>query len=250
MRATLVMLLLHVNAKRGFALASRGFGLSASRMPSGASVVPSDAVRARAERCVTFIDASPTPYHCAANVQETLAAAGFVELREDQPWAGTVVPGGKYFLTRHEGTIVAVAVGVQRQYIDFEKRRASDGGSSEQFSIVCRIGRDWRNTGPWDTSFHTETHIHRYLSRREKGRGRWQVRRRHDRVQVARSAHRHARAQSAAASDARGFKGHGGQGGAAAASPTRVFTPARTPDQIAHRDWGRRSLRERRVVLS
>ena len=92
-------------------LSLRGHALKASRMPGATSVVPSERVRQRAESCIAYIEASPTPYHAAHNTKEQLAAAGFVELDEGAAWSDVVVAGGKYFLTRHEGTIIAVAVG-------------------------------------------------------------------------------------------------------------------------------------------
>ncbi|KAH8045894.1 aminopeptidase [Aureococcus anophagefferens] len=47
----------------------------------------------------------------ARNVKEQLVARGFTELEEGEPWSDVVEAGGKYLITRHEGTIIAVAVG-------------------------------------------------------------------------------------------------------------------------------------------
>ena len=80
----------------------------------GLGGAPSDAAKARAEEVLAFIDASPTPYHCAATAARAFAAAGFEPLDESAPWAtGTIRPGGKYYLTRHEGTILAFTVGAR-----------------------------------------------------------------------------------------------------------------------------------------
>ena len=48
----------------------------AARMP-GLGGAPSDAATARAEAALAFIDASPTPYHCANTAAAALAAGGF-----------------------------------------------------------------------------------------------------------------------------------------------------------------------------
>ena len=50
-------------------------------MSAGDSLIP---------RLCTFIDASPTPFHAVASVKVRLAAAGYTELREDDP--GTSSP--------------------------------------------------------------------------------------------------------------------------------------------------------------
>ncbi|KAH8056341.1 aminopeptidase [Aureococcus anophagefferens] len=92
-------------------LGRRSDALKASRMPNAGKVVPSDRARARAEAMIGLIDASPTPYHMARNVKEQLVARGFTELEEGEPWSDVVEAGGKYLITRHEGTIIAVAVG-------------------------------------------------------------------------------------------------------------------------------------------
>lgn len=92
-------------------LGRRSYALKASRMPNAGKVVPSDRARARAEAMIGLIDASPTPYHMARNVKEQLVARGFTELEEGEPWSDVVEAGGKYLITRHEGTIIAVAVG-------------------------------------------------------------------------------------------------------------------------------------------
>ena len=43
----------------------------------GLGGAPSDAAKARAEEVLAFIDASPTPYHCAATAARAFAAAGW-----------------------------------------------------------------------------------------------------------------------------------------------------------------------------
>ena len=56
-----------------------------------------------AQDLADFITAAPTPYHAVAECARLLAAAGFVEQVEAQPWAGGA--GGRYLV--RDGTLVA-----------------------------------------------------------------------------------------------------------------------------------------------
>jgi aspartyl aminopeptidase len=59
---------------------------------------------------VSFINASPSPFHAVAEAERRLTSAGFTRLSErDAKWA--VAPGGKYFVTRNQSAVVAFAVG-------------------------------------------------------------------------------------------------------------------------------------------
>jgi len=60
---------------------------------------------------VSFLNASPTPYHAVANVKAKLSKNGFQELSERVNWAGKVLKGGKYFVTRNASSIIAFTVG-------------------------------------------------------------------------------------------------------------------------------------------
>ena len=61
-----------------------------------------------AEDLLTFIRKSPTCFQAIANVKEELAGAAFTELREDQSW--NIVPGGKYYVTRNDSSLIAFMV--------------------------------------------------------------------------------------------------------------------------------------------
>ena len=52
---------------------------------------------------ISFVEASPSSYHAAAEVARRLSAAGFVEQVEDAPWDAS--PGG-HFVVR-DGAVVA-----------------------------------------------------------------------------------------------------------------------------------------------
>ena len=67
--------------------------------------------RERALRFVNFLTAAVTPFHAVAIGSQMLERAGFVALDESAQWAGAITPGGKYFYTRSDSTLVAFAVG-------------------------------------------------------------------------------------------------------------------------------------------
>ncbi|KAE9964333.1 hypothetical protein BLS_008449 [Venturia inaequalis] len=60
---------------------------------------------------LTFVDASPTPFHAVQSAKEKLEKAGFKHIKERDPWSSTLQPGGKYYLTRNGSTLVAFAIG-------------------------------------------------------------------------------------------------------------------------------------------
>ncbi|BAE56368.1 aminopeptidase I zinc metalloprotease [Aspergillus flavus] len=60
---------------------------------------------------LSFVNASPTPFHAVQSAKELLSKAGFQEIKEKDSWSSTCRPGGKYYLTRNSSTIVAFAIG-------------------------------------------------------------------------------------------------------------------------------------------
>lgn len=64
-----------------------------------------------AQHLLDFIDASPSPWHAVSQVASTLRAQGFKGLRESEPWQFKA--GGKYFVVRDDGAIVAFIPGQQ-----------------------------------------------------------------------------------------------------------------------------------------
>jgi aspartyl aminopeptidase len=60
---------------------------------------------------LTFLDSSPTAHHAVAEVTRRLAAAGFVELDERDPWH--LEPGARCFVVRGGGSLLAFRVGEQ-----------------------------------------------------------------------------------------------------------------------------------------
>jgi len=55
-----------------------------------------------------FIQHSPCAFHAVSSIVQALKEAGYEELAENKPW--TVVPGGKYYVTRNRSAIIAFAV--------------------------------------------------------------------------------------------------------------------------------------------
>ncbi|MCB5161381.1 M18 family aminopeptidase [Marinomonas algarum] len=57
------------------------------------------------EELLSFLNASPTPFHATDTMRCALFDAGFVELSERDTWS--IEEGGKYFVTRNESSIIA-----------------------------------------------------------------------------------------------------------------------------------------------
>lgn len=72
--------------------------------------IPAEA-RQRAQALLDFIDQSPSPWHAVASVATQLKAHGFKNLRENEPWQFKA--GGKYFVVRDGGSIIAFVLGQQ-----------------------------------------------------------------------------------------------------------------------------------------
>ncbi|EOA81744.1 uncharacterized protein SETTUDRAFT_166114 [Exserohilum turcica Et28A] len=66
---------------------------------------------AAAEDFLSFVNASPTPFHAVKSAVERLEKAGFKQIKERDSWAPSLHPGGKYYLTRNASSIVAFAIG-------------------------------------------------------------------------------------------------------------------------------------------
>lgn len=73
--------------------------------------------RETAKELMSFIKDSPTCFHAVANMAAMLEAEGYQELLEGKPW--DVVPGGKYYVTRNQSSIIAVNVGTDLSEYSF-----------------------------------------------------------------------------------------------------------------------------------
>jgi len=54
---------------------------------------------------LSFLQASPTPFHATASMKARLLEQNFQELKEDQDWQ--IEQGGRYFVTRNASSIIA-----------------------------------------------------------------------------------------------------------------------------------------------
>lgn len=61
------------------------------------------------QQLARFLAASTTPFHAVAQMVSQLTAAGFSRLTDDEQWK--IDPGGRYFLTRNDSSIVAFVIG-------------------------------------------------------------------------------------------------------------------------------------------
>ena len=57
---------------------------------------------------LTFLDASPSCYHAAANAAAELLAAGYTRLYEGEPWH--LAEGGRYFTLRGDSSLIAFRI--------------------------------------------------------------------------------------------------------------------------------------------
>jgi aspartyl aminopeptidase len=73
------------------------------------SNIPSQ--HAQAQDLLDFIDASPSPWHAVATAAQRLQSAGFHKLEETARW--TLAQGGRYFVVRGGGSIIAFVMGQQ-----------------------------------------------------------------------------------------------------------------------------------------
>ena len=57
------------------------------------------------QQLLTFLDASPTPFHATGNIVKACVSAGFEVLEERDSWA--LKPGGRYVVTRNQSSVIA-----------------------------------------------------------------------------------------------------------------------------------------------
>ena len=61
---------------------------------------------------IDFIDKSPTAFHAALNIAETLTKNGFTELDEAKPWK--LEKGKGYFVRRNSSSLIAFRLGTDK----------------------------------------------------------------------------------------------------------------------------------------
>ena len=94
-------------------IASQSFTSGFARALSSSSASKMEASTKTAHDFLSFVNASPTPFHAVESAKKRLIAAGFKEIKERHDWTSTCKPGGKYWLTRNGSTILAFAIGMK-----------------------------------------------------------------------------------------------------------------------------------------
>lgn len=80
---------------------------------------------------LAFLRKSTSTFHAVNNLKEELVAAGYEELLEGKKWE--VVPGGKYYVTRNNSSIIAVNVGTELD--DYSFNVASSHSDQPTFKL-------------------------------------------------------------------------------------------------------------------
>ncbi len=80
---------------------------------------------------LAFLRKSTSTFHAVQNLKEELIAAGYEELLEGKKWE--VVPGGKYYVTRNNSSIIAVNVGTELD--DYSFNVASSHSDQPTFKL-------------------------------------------------------------------------------------------------------------------
>lgn len=80
---------------------------------------------------LAFLKKSTSTFHAIHNLKEELEANGYVELLEGKKW--DVVPGGKYYVTRNNSSIIAVNIGTELD--DYSFNVASSHSDSPTFKL-------------------------------------------------------------------------------------------------------------------
>ncbi|OBZ76741.1 Aspartyl aminopeptidase [Grifola frondosa] len=63
-----------------------------------------------ATRFLSFVNASPTPFHAVHSAALRLEKAGFRKIREKDEWEKDVKAGGKYYFTRNQSALLAFTI--------------------------------------------------------------------------------------------------------------------------------------------
>jgi aspartyl aminopeptidase len=64
-----------------------------------------------ANELVSFIHASPTPFHAVSTAKSILLKTGFTELPERESWSDKIQRGKRYFVSRNGSSLIAFGVG-------------------------------------------------------------------------------------------------------------------------------------------
>ena len=86
---------------------------------------------------VEFIRACPSAFHAAAEISRRLDEAGFTHLPEGGAWC--VEPGGRYYTTRNNSSVVALKVGSELDSYHFQMAAAHGDSPSYKVKTVPEL---------------------------------------------------------------------------------------------------------------
>jgi len=128
---------------------------------------------------VRFLNESPTPFHAVQSVRKHLQSAGYTELTEQQSWP-SLVPGGRYFLTRHNSTVLAFSLGtsftpsspffILGGHTDSPVLKVRSVGSKKKVGGASLIGVQTYGGGQWATWVDRDLGLAGRIIVREGGR--------------------------------------------------------------------------------
>ncbi|KAL1412914.1 hypothetical protein Q8F55_000663 [Vanrija albida] len=113
-----------------------------------------------------FVTASPTPFHAVANLAKRLHKAGFEKLSEREQQVN-LVPGGKYYYTRNQSSIVAFtlphkgtpnAVSFAVGHVDSPCLKVRPVSKKEKVGYL-QVGTELYGGGLWHTWFDRDLSI-------------------------------------------------------------------------------------------
>lgn len=115
-----------------------------------------------AEAFVQFLRKGCSTFHVVKECCESLSANGFKRINEKAQWGKSVEPMGKYFFTRNESSVVAIAVGgkyepgngysIVAAHTDSPYLRLKPI-SKIQSSGYCQLGVETYGGGIWSSWF-------------------------------------------------------------------------------------------------
>jgi len=78
-------------------------------MISDKTMHPGNDVMSQAQALLDFLDTSPSPWHAVDTASQQLQQRGYIRLDETEAWQ--LEPGGKYYVTRSDASIIAFIMG-------------------------------------------------------------------------------------------------------------------------------------------
>ena len=131
------------------------------------------------EKACAFLSDSPDPFHAVENSVLKLKSVGFTELHVGDAFSGTIGPGGKYYYTFNNSTLLAFTVGelyapgdgfvILGGHTDSPNLKVKPRSKKEQHGCM-QLGVECYGGGLWHTWFDRDLGMSgRLLIRNENG---------------------------------------------------------------------------------